>query len=60
MRYRFEQWARENIGQFSDAGHWGTGGKWVYTHNFVQMCWLCWQAACSTIDAENSGDEKHG
>jgi hypothetical protein len=51
MRYRFEQWARENVGQFSDAGHWGTGGKWIYTHNFVQMCWLCWQAACSTIDA---------
>jgi hypothetical protein len=44
-RDAFERWAQDNIGQFSNAGFHGTLGRWVYNHNFVDMCWRCWQAA---------------
>ena len=49
---RFERWARDNVGQPSFAGYHGTLGRWIYHHNFMNMCWRCWQAALADTEQE--------
>jgi len=49
---RFERWARDNVGQPSFAGYHGTLGRWIYHHNFMNMCWSCWQSALAAKEQE--------
>ena len=57
-RERFEKWAMNNIGQASRSGYHGTLGRWIYHHNFMNMCWLCWQAALTGEQHANSRIER--
>ena len=55
MRFQFEQWAFQNIGQFTRSGYYSTNGRWVYTnHNIQNLAWDCWQAC---VKAKEEGME---
>jgi hypothetical protein len=44
-RQRFELWAQDNVGQPDFSGKFIRDSIWCYNHNFIRMCWECWQAA---------------
>lgn len=48
-RAAFEAWAADNVGQFSRAGYYGTGGVWIYRYNNLNKLWQCWCAARAAI-----------
>jgi hypothetical protein len=53
-RQAFESWGAENIGQFSRAGHYATGGRWVYAHNIQELASQAFSAGAAWADAQKA------